>query len=388
MTAALKHHNDVIENTVILTDRFRRAGNAGNLMADQLEAGTQLGHFRILEHLGSGGMGSTYKALDESLDRVIALKIIADRLSYKETLLRYHAEAQAQASINSPFVTCLHSLIQTSAGPALVMEYLQGRTLADEIKNRGPLPIDEVHDIFQQVLAGVADMHQAGVVHRDLKPANIFLTTDGQVKITDFGIAAANTPDRLPGNQPLMGTLLYIPPEQINGRPVDARSDIYTLGITLYETLTGRLPFERKRKYDLLHAHVQDVPTSPSHHRRIPAALEDVIQKAISKDPRSRYYSAADFAQALACALNRRRSGDTLAGKPAPVIPFSTHVRQGIWTRFRSDLGLLLTAVAIMAIFDMHPVILLTSAESAQTAKKVQSRSDPYASLRKAWGEQ
>jgi serine/threonine-protein kinase len=374
------------DNTVILTDRFRRSGAGTALVADQLEPGTQLGHFLILEHLGTGGMGSTYKVHDKHLDRVVALKIIADRPSYKETLHRYHAEAQAQARVISPFVTILYSLTQTAAGPALVMEYLQGRTLAEELRYRGPLSLDEAHDIFQQALAGIADMHQAGVIHRDLKPSNIFLTQDGQVKITDFGIAAANTLDRLPSNQPLMGTLLYIPPEQINGCTVDERSDIYTLGVTLYESITGRLPFERRRNYELLHAHVQEKPRPPRNHRRLPRALEKVILTAIRKKPADRYYSAAEFAHALASALNRRRSGDTLTGRHAPMTPFSTRARPRRWLHLGYDAGLIITILAIMLSFGMYPI---QSFNNDQQVKKesVIKKPDRYASLRKAWGK-
>ena len=387
MTTALNNIGlDNPDNTIILTDRFRRSGAGANLVADQLESGTQLGQFLILEHLGTGGMGSTYKAHDKDLDRVVALKIIADRPSYKETLYRYHAEAQAQARVTSPFVTILYSLSHTAAGPALVMEYLQGRTLAEELRYRGPLPLDEAHDIFQQVLAGIADMHQAGVIHRDLKPSNIFITHDGQVKITDFGIASANTTDRLPSNQPLMGTLLYIPPEQINGCTVDERSDIYTLGVTLYEALTGRLPFERRRNYELLHAHVQEKPRPPRKHRRLPRALEKVILTAIRKSPDARYYSAAEFAHALASALDRRRSGDTLTGKHAPMNPFSTRPRSRRWHHLGYDAGLIITILAIMLSFGMHPI---QSSSTDQQVKKesVAKKPDRYAGLRKAWGQ-
>lgn len=386
MTTALK--KDHTDNTVILTDRFHRNGAGATLIADQLEAGTQLGQFLILEHLGTGGMGSTYKVHDKHLDRVVALKIIADRPSYKETLHRYHAEAQAQARVVSPFVTILYSLTHTTAGPALVMEYLQGRTLAEELRYRGPLSVDEAHDIFQQVLAGIADMHQAGVIHRDLKPSNIFLTHDGKVKITDFGIAAANTPDRLPSNQPLMGTLLYIPPEQINGCTVDERSDIYTLGVTLYESLTGRLPFERRRNYELLHAHVQEMPRTPRKYRRLPRALEKVILTAIRKNPADRYYSAAEFAHALASALNRRRSGDMLTGKHAPMNPFSTRARPRRWHHPGIDAGLIIAALAIMMSFGMHPIQSLSTYIDQQTKKEsTPIKPDRYASLRKAWGK-
>ncbi|MDH5634132.1 MAG: serine/threonine protein kinase [Gammaproteobacteria bacterium] len=374
------------ENTVILTDRFRRTDVP--LQADQLEPGTHLDQFEILQHLGTGGMGSTYKALDTQLDRIVALKVIADRTSYRETLSRYLAEVQAQARVNSPFVTTLYGTLQTQAGPALVMEFLEGRTLDAVLTDKGRFTVDEAHDLFQQLLAGVAEMHRAGVVHRDLKPSNIFITKQGQIKIMDFGIASADTPKRLPGERPLIGTLLYIPPEQVNGKAVDQRSDIYTLGVTLYEMITGRLPFEHRRRYALLHAHVQENPGSPGRHQRMPKPLEQVIMKAIRKEPDARFQTAAEFAHELAISLNRRRRGDTLTNKPAPYQPLVTHIPRSRWRNLLVDgslVGIIMILVTILGIGPNN--ISLPANKTLHTVSSSKAgAADRYEALRRTWG--
>jgi serine/threonine-protein kinase len=177
----------------------------------------------------------------------------------------------------------------------------------------------ETVEVFEQALTGVSHIHQMGVVHRDLKPSNIFLTRDGLVKITDFGISKLAEEENHEPQHAMVGTLLYIPPEQINGRHTDFRSDIYTLGISLYETVTGRLPFERRTDYALMHAHAQENPPPPGQfYRNVPRALERVILKAMAKEPERRFQSTDEFRTALLKLGLHERRGNRIAFAATP----------------------------------------------------------------------
>ncbi len=269
--------------------------------------GITLGSYRIDSVLGQGGMGVVYKAYDTLLNRPVALKVLPPRLlRNREFLHRFRTEAQAQARLNSPNVVTLYTLAEQPVGLMLVMEYVEGITLDQRIKY-GPLTVEEALRVFDLALRGVESAHQVGIVHRDLKPANIFITTRNEIKIMDFGVAHILDNQEHTAAGSMLGTLLYIPPEQINGKPADIRSDIYTLGIGLFETVTGRLPFERKSDYGLMHAHILEKPPKPRTLRReVPKRLENVILKAIEKDPDKRYQSAREFREAL---LKQARPG-------------------------------------------------------------------------------
>ena len=262
--------------------------------------GFTVGNYRVDSVLGEGGMGMVYKAHDMLLNRTVALKVLPPRLLHnREFLHRFRTEAQAQARLNSPNVVTLYSLLEVSAGLILVMEYVEGQTLDKRLQS-GLLSVDEAVRIFNLVLQGVESAHQMGIVHRDLKPGNIFITSQNEIKIMDFGVARIldSRDHTLAGS--MLGTLLYIAPEQINGKEADFRSDIYTLGISLFEAVTGRLPFERTTDYSLMHAHILEKPPKPrTLRRKVPKQLERVILKAIEKDPHKRFQSAAEFRVAL-----------------------------------------------------------------------------------------
>jgi serine/threonine-protein kinase len=276
-----------------------------------LEPGAVLGPYLIISRLGESGM--VYKAQDKALNRVVALKILPPKLLRDAGFLkRFRREAQAQARLHNPNVIALHSMLDTESGLVLVMEYIEGQTLAQLIRNHGALQIDEALWIFEQVLHGMEHAHAVGIVHRDLKPDNIFITHDRHVKIMDFGLAM--TLDRHPHTLPgvALGTLLYTSPEQVYGKQADARSDIYTLGISLFEALTGRLPFQHNSAYRLMNAHLKEQPPNPRTLRQtIPPLVEAVVLKAIEKDPARRFRSAATFRQALI--NSARRSGIELS---------------------------------------------------------------------------
>lgn len=293
-------------NTIDLSDKLleRRATQAAGpdrpASPPALEPGTQIDRYLIIEELGGGGMGTVYRALDTELSRDVALKVLPRRQCPPEQLNRFRAEAQAQARLRSPHIVTLYSLLELPVGSILVLEYIEGETLEARIQFSGPLTPDEAILLFDQILRGVEHMHEMGVVHRDLKPGNLVLTKSGHVKIMDFSVAKLLDQDvYAPGT--MLGTLLYIPPEQISGRASDARSDVYTLGVSLYQAVTGRLPYERQTDYALMHAHVQEQPPSPRNLvPSIPKELERVILKAIEKEPSRRFQSASEFRQALA----------------------------------------------------------------------------------------
>jgi hypothetical protein len=355
-----------LQSTVIISDRFteRRgqlAARAAETAAEPLEPGSMVGRYLTLSRVGVGGMGVVYRAHDTELNRTVALKVLPPHLCrHPEYLRRFRTEARAQARLNSPHVITLFELMEHPAGEILVLEYVEGETLESRLRHYGPLPAAEAVRVFDQALRGLEHIHRMGVVHRDLKPSNIFITRDGTVKLMDFGIA------RLLDNQDpsqtgaMVGTLLYISPEQINGRETDARSDIYTIGVSLFEAVTGRLPFERRSDYALMHAHVQENPPSPKEfQRRLPPELESVILKAIEKDPARRFQSAAEFRTAL-MALGWREprpalaelsfaAGDATARR---VRRAQDRILGGVWL----DLALMATAVLLALALDLLPL--------------------------------
>jgi serine/threonine-protein kinase len=237
------------------------------------------------------------------------------------------------------------------------MEHVEGRTLHQHIQQHGPLEPADALRIFDQALQGVGYAHAMGIVHRDLKPDNIFLTTNGLVKIMDFGVAKIVDNKEPTRSRSMVGTLLYISPEQINGGDADFRSDIYTLGISLFEAVTGRLPFERRTDYALMHAHVLETPPSPRHLKRdLPKPLEGVILKAIEKDPGRRHRSIDEFRDSLLqcgerygldAARSARHSAGALAGRLLG--------RHRIFGGLRFDLFLLAAIVALGVSLGLHP---------------------------------
>ncbi len=419
---------DKLQSTVIISDRFteRRAQAAARSAeepaAEPLEPGSMVGRYLTLSRVGMGGMGVVYRAHDTELNRTVALKVLPPRLCrYPEYLKRFHTEAQAQARLNSPYVITLYELMEHPMGEILVLEYVEGETLENRLRHYGPLSLPEAVRIFEQTLRGVEHMHRMGVVHRDLKPSNIFITRDGQIKLMDFGIARLMDNHDASQKGTMVGTLLYISPEQINGRETDCRSDIYTLGISLFEAVTGRLPFERRSDYALMHAHVQENPPSPKdYQRRLPPELERVILKAIEKDPNRRFQSATEFCSALLELgfVERRQS---------PVDAVSDMRQSGnhrgrtaghrIWGGSWLDLSLVAMALLLVAMLDFYPgqkaPTEYITAKATQAVKIKQQKStvvatrqplnsspkeretkkqaanqprDKYASLREAWG--
>lgn len=265
------------------------------------EPGSTLGNYLIVSKLGEGGMGLVYKAHDTTLDRTVALKVLSPHLfRNQEFLNRFRVEAQAQARLNGPNIVTLHSMFEIPGSLVLVMEYVEGHTLDQRLHNEGRLSVASTVWVFEQALLGVERAHRMGIVHRDLKPSNIFITNTHEVKLMDFGVAKILDNKANTQSGSMIGTLMYISPEQIKGNDADFRSDIYTLGISLYQAVTGVLPFEKKTDYEYMNAHLHEQPLPPtSLQPAIPQELEDIILKAMDKEPDNRFQNAHEFRKAL-----------------------------------------------------------------------------------------
>ncbi|MBM4287298.1 MAG: serine/threonine protein kinase [Deltaproteobacteria bacterium] len=266
-----------------------------------------LGNYRVLRELGRGGMGVVYLADDLVLHRLVAIKVLHPHLTQDpEFKKRFMVEARNQAQLTHPNITTLYSFEEKAGQIFLVMEYLEGETLEKCLQRLSRLSRPEMQQIFPQVLEAVAYAHAKGVIHRDLKPGNIAITRTGTVKIMDFGIAIQVGADK--GFQPteILGTPHYMAPEQIKGEPLSPSTDIYALGVILFEMVTGRPPFDGPTDHDIRVAHVTKKPMAPrlSGCPDINPELEGVILKALEKDPRKRFVSAQELLLALETSLN------------------------------------------------------------------------------------
>ncbi len=265
--------------------------------------GEVLGNYRVLKKLGEGGMGTVYLARDLSLEREVALKVISPELARNPRLMaRFRVEAIAQAKLNHSNITVIHSFDQEKESYYIVMEFVDGKTLKNVIKEEGTIPVDRALKIFSQVLEGIAYAHSRGVVHRDIKPSNIFLTKDQRVKIGDFGIAKVKGIEGLTKMGASLGSPLYSSPEQLLGKKTDGRTDVYSLGITLYEMLTGKLPFKPSddSEYKIIKEVIEVKPQKPSElDKRIPAAIDSIVMKSLAKSPDDRFQSVNEFEQEI-----------------------------------------------------------------------------------------
>jgi serine/threonine-protein kinase len=265
--------------------------------------GELLDHYRVLELIGRGAMGVVYKGLDVNLDRPVAIKVMSVEARNDPSFVeRFRQEARLQGALNHPNVALLFDYFIHDGAPVAVMEYIAGESLEELIRRRGAIPAREAIPIFKQALRGVAAAHRAGIIHRDLKPSNLMVTSDGIVKVMDFGIAKRQGVTGATKASTSIGSPLYMAPEQILGRAVDCRTDVYGLGITLYELLSGQRPFNTRGKaeYLVLDAHVNDTPEPPTVYRfGIPQPIVDAVMRALAKDPDARFQSADEFMRAL-----------------------------------------------------------------------------------------
>jgi eukaryotic-like serine/threonine-protein kinase len=258
------------------------------------------GRYRVLKRLGSGGMADVYCAQDQQLGRRVALKLLYRHLAEDEQFVeRFKREASSAASLQHPNIVGIFDRGQWDGTYYIAMEYVEGRTLKDIVRERGPAPPEAAVDVVLQILRAARFAHQRGIVHRDLKPQNVLIDDEGRIKVADFGIARAGASDMTETGS-VMGTAQYLSPEQAQGRPVDARSDLYSIGIVLYEMLTGRVPFDAESPVTVALKQVSEAPMLPREiDPAIPPALEGVVLRALEKDPAHRFGNADEFIEAL-----------------------------------------------------------------------------------------
>jgi serine/threonine-protein kinase len=268
--------------------------------ASAMLAGRTIGHYQVVERVGGGGMGVIYKALDTRLGRTVALKFLKPRLDADTSAAeRFRQEARAAGALDHPNICTIYDIGETDDGQLfLAMPLYDGETLEQRIK-RGPLATGEATDIAVQMLRGLAKAHARGIIHRDIKPANVFVTTDGVVKLLDFGIAKlADVSLTGPASRPL-GTVAYMSPEQAHGTPVDHRTDLWSAGAVLYEMLSGRRPYPRGVPGATAEASASVPASLVAQRPDVAPGLEQSVMRALARSPADRFSSADAFAQAL-----------------------------------------------------------------------------------------
>ena len=264
---------------------------------------SQLGErYQVEARIGAGGMAEVFRGFDPVLSRTVAIKVLLPQFARDTSFVhRFRREAQAAARLNQPNIVGVYDSGSDDDTQFIVMEFIEGRTLAEFMETgRKPTPV-QAAEIAQKICAAIAAAHAQGVIHRDIKPGNVMITRDGTVKVMDFGIARMLGPETAPQTSAVLGTASYLSPEQAQGTPVDARTDIYSLGAVLYELLTGRPPFTGDSSVAVAYKQVNETPAlTSSLNPEVPARLDAVVMKALSKNPSNRYQSAEEFSADLA----------------------------------------------------------------------------------------
>jgi serine/threonine protein kinase len=337
--------------------------------------------YRVIERLGSGGMADVYCAEDTQLGRRVALKLLYRRFAEDaEFVERFRREASSAAGLQHPNIVGVFDRGEWDGTYYIAMEYLQGHTLKQLVREHGAMPPDLAVDITIQVLRAAKFAHKRGVVHRDIKPHNVILDDEGRAKVTDFGIARAGASDMTETGS-IMGTAQYLSPEQAQGQPVSPRSDLYSIGVMLYELLTGKVPFDAESPVTIALKHVSEPPVPPLQlNPAVPPALDAVVLRALEKEPAHRFADADEFAAALLDARDRPTvvaKEVRLEAYPMPGEPFVEEERERSRWWLWLLLALLLIALAIGAYLllapEKKPVPDVVGSRSAVASQKLQN---------------
>ena len=303
-------------------------------------AGLLAGKYRLMEVIGHGGMGVVYKAEDLKLKRPVAIKFLPRELSSNpEARERFLQEARAAAALSHPNICTIHEVDESGDKPFIVMEYVEGENLREKIK-KGPLPIEEAMCIAIQAAEGLEKAHQKGIVHRDVKSANLMVTASDQVKIMDFGLAKMRGGTAFTKEGTTLGTVAYMSPEQARGEKVDGRTDIWSLGVVLYEMLAGELPFQGERDVSVLYSIVHEDPKALKDKKPpVPPELQQVIGRALNKNPDSRYQSATEMVKDL------RKYQEALKAEAGGVLNL-----RSLWKRFKRPIVAVPSVIVFIAL--------------------------------------
>jgi eukaryotic-like serine/threonine-protein kinase len=332
------------------------------------------GRYRILRKLGSGGMAEVYMAEDQQLGRRVALKVLHRRFAEDEQFVeRFRREASSAAGLSHPNVVSIFDRGEWDGTYYISMELVEGRTLKDIVREKGPAPPEAAVDVTLQILRAARYAHQRGIVHRDIKPHNVLIDDDGRVRVTDFGIARAGTSD-ITETGSVMGTAQYLSPEQAQGRPVDERADLYAIGIVLYELLTGQVPFDAEQPVTVALKQVSEIPVPPANLvPAIPPAIDAVVMRALEKDPNLRYQTADEFI----AALDDARAAPQVIPPAPPVIVEEVEPDRSRWWLWLL-IALALLAIAVGLYLTLRPEQLtvpdVIDRESATASQILQNR--------------
>ena len=336
-----------------------------------MEPGTRIAHYEVLAVIGRGGMGEVYRARDSKLQRDVALKTLsAEFAADAERVARLEREATVIAALNHPHIAAIYGIEDHDAGKVLVLELVDGQTLKELVTERGPLSPEVAVNLTEQILSALAYAHKRGIVHRDIKPQNVIIDPDGVAKVADFGIARAGETSEMTQAGAIVGTMQYLSPEQAEGHPVDLRADLYSVGIVLYELLTGRVPFDGEAPISIAIKQINEYPVPPGQlHPGIPPALESVVLRALEKDPAQRYQSADAFIAAL-------ENARTVPARPVvmePLVEEERHTSWWVWAL----VAFVLLLIAVGAYFtfagkkvDVPNLVGREASEAADVAHK------------------
>jgi len=349
-----------------------------------LEVGTRVGDYEILAMLGAGGMGQVYSARNIISGRTEAMKVLLpDFAAEPDLAARFTAEIRTLAGLDHPNIAQLRTAFQFENRLVMMMEFVEGVTI-EKRASEAPIPVNEVINYSMQVLSALSYAHSKGVTHRDIKPANIMLTTHGLVKLMDFGIAKSTNDLQLTRPGTTMGSVYYMSPEQVRGGTVDARSDIYSFGVTLYEMLTGRRPFQAETAYSVLNAQLTEAPAPPMQiNPALSPELNNIVLRAMVKSPDGRFQSADEFRTALknlqelkSQATASRVIAPTVPAQPAQITPAVAVASKGhrsLWI----GLGAATAIIAMIAAATLLPRMLATHADPKAPAPVTETGTAP-----------